>query len=70
MTLSGSAEMTIDGEKLELTPEVMVRVGPAASRHIAPGPDGARILALGAVPGEPYETDATTELGQPDPLLS
>ena len=40
----------------------IVRVGPGVKRKITTGPDGARILALGAVPGEAYKINPTTEL--------
>jgi mannose-6-phosphate isomerase-like protein (cupin superfamily) len=62
VTLRGSATMTIDGEDVELTPDVLVRVGPAAKRCIRTGPDGARILALGGTPGSAYEINPQTEL--------
>jgi hypothetical protein len=46
----------------------MVRVGPAVRRKLWPGPDGMRVLALGAIPGAVYESPPITELGAPDPL--
>src|SRR5450631_1731280 len=55
VVLKGSAEIDIDGERFTLDPETFVRVGPGVSRRIFPGPQGVRILALGAVPGAPYE---------------
>ncbi len=55
VVLRGSAEIDIDGERFKLDPETIVRVGPGVSRRIFPGPQGVRILALGAVPGVPYE---------------
>jgi mannose-6-phosphate isomerase-like protein (cupin superfamily) len=62
VTLRGSATMTIEGEEVELTPDVIVRVGPTDKRCIRTGPDGARILALGGTPGSAYEINPQTEL--------
>jgi mannose-6-phosphate isomerase-like protein (cupin superfamily) len=55
IVLRGSAEIEIEGERFAMDPETMVRVGPGVTRRIFPGPDGVRMLALGAVPGAPYE---------------
>src|SRR6476646_1117875 len=62
VTLRGSATLTIEGEDVELSPDVIVRVGPNDKRCIRTGPDGARILALGGVPGKAYEINPRTEL--------
>ena len=62
LVLRGSGRMAVDGDDVELTPDVIVRVGPGVKRKITTGPDGARILALGAVPGEAYKINPTTEL--------
>lgn len=62
LALRGSGTMTIDGEAVELTPEVMLRVGPGARRRLTTGPEGLRLLALGAVPGSAYEINPQTEL--------
>lgn len=55
VVLRGSAEIEIDGERFQIDPETIVRVGPGVNRRIFPGEQGVRILALGAVPGAPYE---------------
>jgi mannose-6-phosphate isomerase-like protein (cupin superfamily) len=55
LVLRGSADIEIDGERMTLDPETIVRVGPGISRRIFAGPQGARILALGGVPGTAYE---------------
>ena len=68
VTLSGSGEIEVDGERHPLDPGVMVRVGPAVRRKIWPGGDGMRVLAIGGVPGGVYEAPAITDLGQPDPM--
>jgi mannose-6-phosphate isomerase-like protein (cupin superfamily) len=70
LALSGGGELEVEGERLPLDPETIVRVGPSARRKIRSGPEGLRILALGGVPGQAYEPAAITELGGPDPMAS
>lgn len=69
VVLRGSGEIEIDGERVAIDPDIMVRVGPAPKRKIWPGPDGMRVLALGGCPGKPYEAPEVTKLGAPDPGL-
>src|ERR1700693_5251486 len=61
--LRGSAEIEIDGERIPLDPETVVRVGPGVSRRIFSGPQGGRILALGGVPGSVYEPPEFSKVG-------
>ena len=60
--MRGSGAIEIEGERLELTPEVLVRVGPGIKRKLFAGPEGVRVLALGGKPGSPYEIREFTEL--------
>jgi mannose-6-phosphate isomerase-like protein (cupin superfamily) len=69
VTLSGGGEIEIDGERHPLNPDVLVRVGPGVKRKLWPGPDGARLIAIGGVPGQPFEPKSFTELGGPDPFV-
>jgi len=48
VVLRGNAEIEIEGERIPLDSETIVRVGPGVSRRIFAGPQGVRILALGA----------------------
>jgi hypothetical protein len=68
VTVSGSGEIELDGERRPLDQSVMVRVGPAVRRKIWPGEEGMRVIAIGGVPGGVYEASLITELGQPDPM--
>lgn len=68
LALSGEAEIEVDGERVKLDPETIVRVGPAARRKITTGDSPVRILALGATPGATYEPAWFSELGAADPL--
>jgi mannose-6-phosphate isomerase-like protein (cupin superfamily) len=62
VTLSGSGWMDIEGDRVEMEPQTLIRVGPATKRKVFPGPDGLRMLAIGGCPGEAYKVVAATEL--------
>jgi hypothetical protein len=69
LALAGGGEIEIDGVHVPLDREHMVRVGPKAKRKLWPGPQGARVLVIGGVPGS-YEAPAQSRLGEPDPMAS
>jgi mannose-6-phosphate isomerase-like protein (cupin superfamily) len=56
VALSGSGTLEADGESYPIDADHIARIGPEVKRKIVPGPEGIRLLALGATPGEPYET--------------
>jgi mannose-6-phosphate isomerase-like protein (cupin superfamily) len=60
--MRGSGEMDVEGERIPLTPDVIVRVGANAKRKVFAGPEGIRIIALGGTPGTAYEISEFTEL--------
>jgi uncharacterized cupin superfamily protein len=60
--LRGSGEIDVEGERVALNPDVLIRVGAAAKRKIYAGPEGLRLLALGGIPGAAYEIAEFTEL--------
>jgi mannose-6-phosphate isomerase-like protein (cupin superfamily) len=60
--IKGSGEIDVEGERIPLTPDVMVRVGPATKRKLFAGADGMRVLALGGTPGAAYAAAEFTEL--------
>jgi hypothetical protein len=62
VTLSGSGWIEIEGERVELDGETLVRVGPNARRKVFAGPQGLRMLATGGCPGAAYKIVPTTEL--------
>lgn len=66
VVLRGSGEIEVDGERIALDPETLIRVGPQARRKIYAGEQGMRVLALGGTPGEPYQAPLSTQLGAPD----
>jgi mannose-6-phosphate isomerase-like protein (cupin superfamily) len=62
LAIAGSGEIEIEGERIELAPDLLVRVGPGVKRKIYPGPEGLQLIALGGVPGKAYEVTEFTEL--------
>jgi quercetin dioxygenase-like cupin family protein len=66
VVLDGDGEITVDGERQQLDPETLVRVGPLARRQVRAGSNGLRLLALGGTPGQVYQAPKNTELGAPD----
>jgi mannose-6-phosphate isomerase-like protein (cupin superfamily) len=70
VVLRGDGEIEVDGERVPIDPETIVRVGPAARRKLWPGDSGLRVLALGGVPGQAYEPPDVSKLGEPDPLAA
>jgi uncharacterized cupin superfamily protein len=68
--LEGKAFLLVGGEEHVLEPGTFARVGPGESRKLITRDEGARVLAIGAVPGKVYEPPEFTEEGQPDPMSS
>jgi mannose-6-phosphate isomerase-like protein (cupin superfamily) len=64
--LRGSGAIEIEGERVEIDPETLVRVGPGTRRKVLSGPDGLRLLALGGIPGRPYVAPDFSKLGGPE----
>lgn len=67
--LSGSGLLEIDGERVLIDTGTAVRVGPAASRRPISGPEGLRLLSVGAAAGEPYEPFEHSQAGAPEPNI-
>ena len=70
VTLRGSGEIEIEGERFPLDADHVAKVGPGISRKVWPGDEGIRILVLGGVAGQAYEAPDITKLGEPDPMAS
>ncbi len=70
VVLHGSGEIDIEGERIALDPETLVRVSAGTSRKIFPGPDGMRVLVIGGVPGAAYEPTEFSKLAAADPLAA
>jgi len=70
VVLRGAAELEVAGQRTTLDPGCIARVGPGTTRKLYAGPEGARVLAIGAVPGRVYSRPADFELGAPDPTVA
>jgi uncharacterized cupin superfamily protein len=68
--LEGKAFLLVGGEEYVLEPGTFARVGPGEARKLITRDEGARVLAIGAMPGKVYEPPEFTEEGQPDPMSS
>ncbi len=62
LALKGSGWIEIEGERVELAPGVIVRVGPETKRKVLSGPEGIEMLVIGGRPGEVYQASELTEL--------
>ncbi len=58
----GAGRIVVGDDEVPLTEGVWVRVGPAERRKIYSGPDGLRLVALGGIPGKPYEIPEASKL--------
>ena len=67
VTIRGSGEIEIEGERHPMNPDVLVYLESGVKRKIWPGPEGMRIVALAGVPGEAFTPKPLTELGASDP---
>lgn len=54
--LKGSGTLEADGEQYPIDADHISRVGPEVKRKVTAGPEGLRLLVVGATPGEPYDT--------------
>ncbi len=70
VTLRGSGEIEIEGERFPLDEDHVARVGPGVKRKVWPGEGGIRVLVLGGTAGAAYEAPDITKLGEPDPMAS
>jgi uncharacterized cupin superfamily protein len=68
LAMRGDGEIDIEGERIALDPETMVRVSAGTKRKLYPGDAGMRVLVVGGVPGQAYAVRDFTELGAPDPF--
>ena len=55
VALRGSGSVDVEGDRLPLDADHLVRVDAGTSRVLSSGPDGLRVLCIGGVPGGVYE---------------
>lgn len=66
IALAGGGWLEINGERVPLTTDNAIRVGPTATRRPISGPDGIRLLTVGGMPGKPYEPFPNSIAGAPE----
>jgi gentisate 1,2-dioxygenase len=64
VALRGSGSVDIDGDRLPLDAEHLVRVDAGTDRALSSGPDGLRVLCVGGVPGGVYEPPEWSSSGE------
>ena len=63
VTLSGTATLSVGGERYKLEPGVFIRVGPRETRKVVTSEEGVDLVVIGATPGRAYEPPPYTESG-------
>jgi uncharacterized cupin superfamily protein len=64
VALRGSGFVDVEGARLPLDVEHLVRVDAGTARALSSGPDGLRVLCIGGIPGRAYEPPAWSSAGQ------
>ena len=64
VALRGSGSVDVEGERLPLDPEHLVKVDAGTPRVLSSGPDGLRVLCVGGVPGGVYEPAEWSSKGE------
>ncbi len=59
VALRGSGTLEADGEEYPLDPDHIARLDPSVKRKVVPGPEGIRLLVVGATPGQAYDPGGT-----------
>ena len=60
IVVEGAVILRAGDEEHELRPGTFARVGPGEKRKLVTGEEGARVIALGGVPGKAYEVPEFT----------
>ena len=63
VALRGAGSVDIDGERVPLDADHLVRVDAGTDRVLSSGPDGLRVLCVGGVPGGVYEAPEWSSSG-------
>ena len=64
VALQGSGSVDIDGERLPLDADHLVKVDPGTDRVLSSGPDGLQVLCVGGVPGGVCEPPGWSSSGE------
>ena len=64
VALRGSGSVDIEGSRVPLDPDHLVRVDAGTARVLSSGSDGLRVLCIGGVPGGIYEPPDWSAAGE------
>jgi uncharacterized cupin superfamily protein len=64
VALGGAGSVDVDGERLPLDAEHLVRVDAGTARVLSSGPDGLRVLCIGGLPGGVYKPPEWSSTGE------
>jgi uncharacterized cupin superfamily protein len=64
VALGGAGSVDIDGERLPLDSEHLVKVDAGTARVLSSGPEGLRVLCIGGLPGGVYEPAEWSSTGE------
>src|SRR3954447_24235313 len=64
VALQGAGTVDVDGERLPLDAEHLVRVDAGTARVLSSGSEGMRVLCVGGIPGGVYEPPAWSSSGE------
>jgi mannose-6-phosphate isomerase-like protein (cupin superfamily) len=62
LALDGSGWIDIEGDRVDLDRDVFVRIPAGVKRKVHAGPQGIKMLVIGACPGKVYEIPENTQL--------
>lgn len=62
VALEGSGWIDVEGERVDLDGDALVRIAPGTKRKVHAGPNGLEMLVIGGCPGEPYTIASFSEL--------
>jgi uncharacterized cupin superfamily protein len=63
VALAGAGTVDVDGARVPLDPDHLVRVDAATARALSSGPEGLRVLVIGGVPGGAYVPQEWSSVG-------
>lgn len=68
LLLRGTAEMALPDRVVRMDPETFIKIDAGTPRRVRTGPEGARFLVVGGMPGRAYTPQPNTELGAPETI--
>jgi hypothetical protein len=62
LLLAGSGWLDVEGTRVDLAKDLLVRVGSGTKRKAFSGPEGLQMLVIGGAPGKVYSVSPNSEL--------